>query len=103
MSEQRERRIGENEAYWRQVNELSPPAPGMMNLMFCECGRLECRDRVPMTAEEYDEVRANSTTFLVVPGHALPEAEIVIETRDRFEVVEKRGEAARVAVERDPT
>ena len=26
MSE-RERRIGENEAYWRQVNELSPPEP----------------------------------------------------------------------------
>lgn len=101
MSE-RERRIGENEAYWREVNELSPPAPGVLNLMFCECGRLECRDRVAMTADEYDEVRVSSTTFVVVPGHALLDAEFIVETRDRFDIVNKVGEAAEVAVETDP-
>ncbi len=99
---ERERRIGENEAYWRQVNELSPPEPGVMNRMFCECGRLDCQERVAVTADEYDAVRSKPTTFLVTPGHALTDVETVIETTERFQVVEKEGEAARVAIETDP-
>jgi hypothetical protein len=102
MSE-RERRIGENQAYWRQVNELAPPEPGMLNGVFCECGRLDCRERVLVTAPEYEGVRARPTTFVVALGHALPEAEHVVETTDRYEVVEKEGEAAGVAVRTDPT
>ena len=101
MSE-RERRIGENEAYWRQVNELSPPEPGVLNLMFCECGRLSCRERVPITAAEYDSVRSSATTFLVAPGHVMPEVESVIETTERFQIVRKEGEAAQVAIETEP-
>ena len=100
MSE-RERRIGENESYWRQVNELAPPHPGMLSEVFCECGRLECRERVSMTASEYASVRARSTTFVVVPGHEIVDAERVIQTTERYSVVEKDGEAARIAVERD--
>jgi hypothetical protein len=97
--DERERRIGENESYWRQVNELSPPEPGVLNPMFCECGRLECRERVPMTAEEYADVRSSATTFLVSPGHAITDVETVVETTERFEVVQKQGEAARAAIE----
>ncbi len=56
-----------------------------------------------MTAAEYDAVRESSTTFVVAPGHELLDFERVVETTDRFYVVEKNGEAARVAVETDPT
>ena len=100
--EERERRIAENEAYWRQVNELSPPEPGILNLMFCECGRLDCRERVAMTVAEYEAVRSRATTFAISPGHAIPDVESVIETTERFQVVEKEGEAARVAIETEP-
>ena len=100
--DERERRIGENEAYWRQVNELSPPEPGMLNLMFCECGRLDCRERVAMTVAEYEAVRSSATTFVISPGHAIPDVESVVDTTDRFEVVEKEGDAARVAIETEP-
>ena len=100
---ERERRIGENEAYWRQVNELAPPEPEMLNDVFCECGRLECRDRVQMTATEYALVRSSPTTFVVAPGHEIDDAEQVVATTDRFRIVEKQGEAARVAVETDPS
>jgi hypothetical protein len=100
--EGRERRIAENESYWRQVNELSPPEPGMLNLMFCECGKLDCRERVPMTVAEYQAVRSSATTFLIFPGHAITDVESVVETTERFQVVEKEGEAARVAIEREP-
>ncbi len=100
--DERKRRIAENEAYWRQVNELSPPEPGMLNLMFCECGRLDCRERVPMTVAEYEAVRSSATTFVISPGHAIAEAESVVETAERFQVVEKEGDAARVAIETEP-
>ena len=102
MSE-RERRIGENEAYWRQVNELSPPEPGVLNAVFCECGLLGCSERVQMTAAEYEAVREKPTTFVVAPGHELNDVEHVVETTERYRVVEKQGEAATVAVETDPT
>ena len=100
--DERERRIAENEAYWRQVNELSPPEPGMLNLMFCECGRLDCRERVAMTVAEYEAVRSSATTFVISPGHAIPDVESVVETTERFQVVEKEGDAARVAIETEP-
>ena len=101
--DERQRRIGENEAYWRQVNELAPPDPGVLCDVFCECGRLDCRERVAMTAGEYAAVRARSTTFVVFPGHEIPDAERVIETTERYTVVEKQGEAAGIAIERDRT
>ena len=100
--DERERRIAENEAYWRQVNELSPPEPGMLNDVFCECGRLECRARVSMTVAEYGAVRAKSTTFVVAPGHELNDVEHVVDATERFRVVEKVGDAARVAIQTDP-
>jgi len=98
---ERERRLAENEAYWRRVNELDPPDPGVMNAIFCECGKLECVDRVPMTAAEYRTARARSTTFIVKPGHELLEIERVVETTDRYLLVDKQGEAAVVAVRTD--
>ena len=101
MSE-RGRRVGENEAMWRQINELSPPEEGVMNLVFCECGLLACTERVSMTAQEYEAVRSSGTTFVVAPGHELPEVEHVISTTERFRVVEKEGEAAAVAARTDP-
>ena len=100
--DERQRRIGENEAYWREVNELAPPEPGMLNDVFCECGRLECRERIQVTAAEYEAVRSSPTTFVVAPGHEIPDAERVVETGERYRVVEKVGEAARIAVQTDP-
>ena len=99
---ERGQRVGENEAMWREINELSPPEPGVMNLVFCECGLLTCTERVMMTADEYEEVRRASTTFVVAPGHELPDVEHVVDTNDRFRIVEKEGDAAAVAVRTDP-
>ena len=100
--DERERRIAENEAYWRQLNELSPPEPGMLNAVFCECGRLECSVRVRMTAAEYDVVRSRPTTFVVALGHELTDVEHVVESTERYRIVEKEGEAAEVAIQTDP-
>jgi hypothetical protein len=99
---ERERRIGENEALWRRINEIAPPVPGVMNTIFCECGIPGCEAKVSVSAAEYEDVRRESTMFLLFPGHELPEAEVVVKANDRFVVVEKQGEAAAVAERTDP-
>src|SRR5262245_18128061 len=101
MSE-RGRRVGENEAMWRQINELSPPDEGGRNLVFGECGLVTCTERVSMTAQEYENVLSSPTTFVVSLGHELPDVEHVISSNERFRVVDKEGEAAAVAARTDP-
>ena len=72
--------MGENQALFRDVNE-----------------------RIMLTLEEYQELRANATHFAVVADdqHVVPEAERIVEKHERFWVVEKVGEAAEAAEELD--
>jgi hypothetical protein len=47
-------------------------------------------------------VRSNAATFAVAPGHALEDVERVIETTDRFHIVEKHPREAAIAEATDP-
>jgi hypothetical protein len=60
----------------------------------CECGKDSgCDDRVLMTLDEYERVRGQRDRFAVVPGHESDEIERVVETADRYVIVDKRDEA----------
>jgi hypothetical protein len=109
MSE-RERRIGRNEAVFREVNEVieginrgvAAISDGLMHIV-CECGDLNCATQLSVPISKYEAIRADSELFFVLPGHEQPEIEIVLEETAEFNVVRKRaGEAARVAAETDP-
>jgi hypothetical protein len=56
-----------------------------------------------LTLEEYEQVRAEPTRFLVLPGHerGTPAHVALVEERPEYHVVEKIGKAARVATELD--
>jgi hypothetical protein len=105
----RERRIGENEALFREVNErvnalLRPHAFwGTVSDWICECPDETCTERITMTPEEYEELRSNPTHFAVAPDmkHVRPEVESVLERHERYWMVEKKGDAAEVAEDRD--
>jgi hypothetical protein len=110
MDEERRRRFAENEAIYRTVNEnieamthaFIPDLQGTMNVI-CECGNLECTQQITVTISEYERVRSDPTLFLVVPGHELPEVEVVVEERDAFTIVCKdRTEGREVAIATDP-
>jgi hypothetical protein len=103
-------RVGKNEAIFREVNEriqdlnrgFSFEADDITDFV-CECSDQACFVPVRLTLGEYEQVRAEPTHFLIAPGHVWhPEVETVIRSTDRFEVVEKRGEAGDVAEEADP-
>ena len=105
-----ERRMGENEALFRDVNErvreLNEALPPELDTAWtCECSNTRCLELVQMAPDEYEAVRAHPDRFFVYPdeAHVGPaEEERVVERHERYWVVEKLGEAARVAAELDP-
>lgn len=106
-----ERRAGENEVLYREVNErvrglnehfgLDDP-DGLVDFV-CECAALECAERIRLTIEEYEELRDNPIRFAVRHGHERLDVEDVVEQRERYTVVEKHpGAPAELAAEEDP-
>lgn len=66
----------------------------------CECSDLECAETVPLTAEEYQSIRAEPTRFVTNPGHLEPTVDKVVGQHDRFWIVETLpGEPSRLAEE----
>ncbi len=57
---------------------------------------------MPLSLSTYEAIRGDPQTFIVAPGHELPEIEIVVDKRAGFTVVRKEGEAARIAEDLDP-
>jgi len=100
-----ERRIGLNEAVFREVNERLQginEAFGEVTdriELVCECADPECVERITMTVSDYQRLRAESDLFVIRPGHAVPtDVESVVESGGDWEIVRKRpGAPARLA------
>ena len=105
---ERTKRIGVNEAIFREVNERLKALETRFSLvepldLVCECGDATCTERIEMPLEQYEALRSDSATFAIVPGHDVPGHEDVISTSDGYEVVRKRpGEAEAVAQATNP-
>ena len=104
--DERTRRVGRNEALFRQVNAVERPiaaiADGTLHIV-CECGDLRCNERFPVSLRDYERVRADPTLFLVLPGHEIPSVEDVVEASENWYVVRKHeGVAEQVAEATDP-
>jgi hypothetical protein len=68
----------------------------------CECGDAVCEQQVKMTRQEYESVRADGTHFALAIDHENPEIDRLLVENGRFAIVEKLGEAARMAQESNP-
>ena len=109
MTEERERRIGRNEALFREVNERIERVSQALQVeperlrILCECGDESCFEHIEVSLPDYERVRANSTLFFVRSGHEHTEVEEVVEEREEYNVVRKsEGPAAAQARELDP-
>ena len=108
MSVAREDRLARNEALFREVNERINEMAGTLGSdqdtyeYLCECSDPSCAERIPLTFEEYERVRAEGTRFVVAPGHEVHSIEEIVEQADGHEVVEKVGVAGEVAARLDP-
>lgn len=104
-------RAAENQSLYRSINEsvndLNQTFAEVTITPFsgewiCECADTHCTLRINATLQEYETVRANGRTFLVVPGHVYPEVERVVAENDRFVTVEKLSDAGQIAESLDP-
>jgi hypothetical protein len=107
--EKSQARLAENESIFRDANEFIDAKAADLDhsrehvfLFLCECSRGDCVDRVPLTRAEYDDLRSDPARFVLVPGHERPSLERVVRVEDEYEVVEKTGGAAQIAVATAP-
>lgn len=111
LMEERTRRIGQNEALYREVNERIKDINEGFSVITenfsvaCECGEIQCAEQISISQERYEQTRANPVHFIVKPGHEEPETERVVERAEdgNYFIVEKTPpEARRRAEEADP-
>lgn len=95
----RARRIGENEILFREVNvqlRALDARLGVANVdshaFLCECGNIDCRERIRLGVDDYERIHADPAQFAIVPGHERPSVEYVVERHDDYAVVRKREE-----------
>lgn len=107
--DERTRRIGLNEAVFREVNERVEGLAREFGVtderleLLCECGDASCVQRMSMTVGEYESLRSDPARFAVMPGHGAPGVETVVERGDGYDVVQKRaGDPVRIAAQTDP-
>ncbi len=88
-----ETRIARTETVFRHVNErIAETAEGFgadETVFVCECADPACQHRMAVPLEKYEEVREESTHFLVAEGHEVPGYERVVEKRRYYAIVEK--------------
>lgn len=108
MSDEQARRVGLNEALFREVNEQITSLNrsfGDVETMtvMCECADGDCTERLEIAMPEYERVRSDPLQYVIAPGHEIPEFESVVEQNAGYEIVRKRGgEPADLSRETDP-
>jgi len=109
VADEQARRVGLNEALFREVNEQIRSLSDEFSTddgsitVVCECGDADCIERLEVQLLDYERVRADSLLFLVAQGHVFPNVERVVEPADGHEVVQKQASpAVELSQETDP-
>jgi hypothetical protein len=97
-------RVARNEAMYRAVNREIEQASEQTGRggddqleVLCECGEDGCSSTLALTITEYDQTHRQRDRFVVAPGHEDPEIERIVTRNEHYLVVDKFGEAERVA------
>jgi hypothetical protein len=82
-----------NQVIFREVNERIRVLAGQFDLesavFVCECSTEDCGEFIALDFDEYKAIRSSATLFLIAPGHETLQVENVVETNDRYALVEK--------------
>ena len=99
MNEFSERRLTENEAIFKKLNgevkdfvleDASDTEFARKKLNFyCECSDLRCRQRIILTAKEYEDIHKNKKQFIIKHNHHIPEIEKIVSENNGYILVEK--------------
>jgi hypothetical protein len=76
--EERERRLAQNEAVFREASERIRRVGGDRAEFICECADKRCTAQVALSLDEYEAVRRDPKQFVVLPGHQIPDIEEIV-------------------------
>jgi hypothetical protein len=94
----RHERCAENQYRFNKANDrlrdlLEERArPDQKVPFLCECADDSCLETVELNLSEYERLHENADVFVIVPGHPRVDGEVVLQSEDRFEQVEKRDQ-----------
>lgn len=108
--ESRDLLAAKNQSLFREVNERVRYVNEGFGFVvalgewICECADGACVERIEMTSDEYEAVRAHGARFFVVAddAHVWIDVERVVARHAGYWVVEKSGEAREVVMRLDP-
>jgi len=99
-----EAKVARTESAFREVNEAIAKTAEKFEAeeadFICECADPNCAHRLTTELEDYEEVRADATRFIIAPGHDEPRVERVVQRTGEYHVVEKFGATVRHIVTR---
>lgn len=100
----RQKRLAQNEALFREVNERvqDHADEAVVHHYLCECANPDCTFRITMPASEYEAVRADPKQFMVLPLHYTPEIEDLVTETAAYWIVRKTGEEGEYVEQLDP-
>ena len=82
-----------NQILLREVNErvaeVADTWAGEPPKFLCECSNTDCVETIALSQSEYETVRSSPNLFVLLPGHELSEVDRIVETAERFCLVEK--------------
>jgi hypothetical protein len=109
MPDERARRLAENEARFRVINdrvardlERLVDDPDELLPFVCECALRSCDATIELTRAEYERVREQPILFAAAPGHEIPDVEDVVERHERYVVLRKHPETWEIVQRLDP-
>jgi hypothetical protein len=103
MTTRRKEQIAHNESVFRSMNETLEEhvkrrrSASDLAGFVCECGDAECEAIIRLDLTTYEQIRADSQRFLVVPGHEIADAEDVVQREDGYLLVRKHEDVAPIA------
>jgi hypothetical protein len=108
--EMREAKGARTQSLFRDINERVREINHAFDLVLplgdwvCECANDRCTERLYVAHDEYERVRSDGATFIVMPSemHVDTAIEDITERTDEYWVVEKRDGAAEMARSIDP-
>jgi hypothetical protein len=108
--DERQERLGRNEALFRVVNERVAGLNEAFAVItgdfeiVCECGDATCIQQIVIPTDAYARIRSDPTLFVLAPGHQDATAEAVVDEHDSTYVVVRKhpGGPADYAAETAP-
>lgn len=85
-----------------RIHELAEQFDLESAVFICECSTEDCGEFIALELDEYKAIRSSPTLFVVVPGHETLQVENVVETNDRYALIEKIRRVALVTESHQP-